>query len=1186
MHSSRSRCLALRGLWPALILGVWLLQACHSDPAGPNAPGDVPVAAPVVPAASPDGWTGPFSDRLREIDPTALVLDRDTAALATGRYRYQVLDGASPAIEAGDVIYGGDGDPYLRRVQQVDRRGDELLLQTTSAFPHEIFRGGTFALGAEEPMAPGQAALVAPPLSRSDTFDLAPRNICQMIADSTRRVLSEVCGKDKTVIDKGWIEIDGRLDSLAIDSGTVVVDASLNGTFSIDPGGQIVPGTGRAPTFYPCNVVPNATGCLARVGVALRTFLQSVGVDPNVLPPLRVCVPGTPIVVQAGSVFPARLPVVRRCRITDWGALPHYTQPALTSLSMTLTPKLTIGNVWLNVAGSGALKLTIPIPSLAIVKCVSVRIGFLCLKAGLVVVANAAAVDYGGAVRFDALEEDRVTLTWTAQDGWRTPSVINVQRDVSPGYIANNPVDTVTVRIGPAAVLEANICLGREAKSTCRDETTGKTPTSSDSTKHRLLDLKVGAGAKVMLGNYLEGTWSRDTVFDNWHMPIDNFGEIEAGASLTLPRILIKPDKGLKASLPPFQYARTTLSSLHGTGILQVNTQTIAPLPGMADYTVTLERADTLPILQPQASRLGLANWEHPDTMTTAPNGSITFQPSRACTVVYSDALFSISGGPLTALAIKGARRLGLNVPNYQAALGCDMLVADYTVGLEGVPDQCVVQGGAQQPIRLTQEERALNVSRTKVQDFTVDCSVPAGPPGDLQVTVATTGTNLPTRYQLRLDGAVPDTIPIDTVATMTGVTARSGRVLTLEGVPPNCVVSGGNPLLVDVLSNQQATARFDVDCQTVTVTSVQAGAIQASASTVGTTLDPNGYTLMLDGVAAGTLATNGQANLGGLTAGQHVLALGDVDPGCVLAGASTRTVQVPSGGTITVDYAIDCGTGVADSMTGTVHVTVQTTGTVPDPDGYRVDVASFIGSIGVNDTLSFTQLAPGPVDVTLDDLAPNCVVVGTNPQSVVVSTAAITPVTIAVRCDPYGSMAVRTITSGPEQDPNGYRLLVNGNDVGPIPTTSGWTKVTQLAPGTNGIGIGDVAPNCHVVGPNPITLDLQRAAPVGRLIYVDCVPMADLGSLTLAVRMLERGTAPLTPLDVLIDGVRRDVILIWGRVVIPDVAPGDHTLELTNLPAGWHVDGGERRDLRFLPGAHLDLTLKVYFKPGVGGKQ
>jgi hypothetical protein len=89
-----------------------------------------------------------------------------------------------------------------------------------------------------------------------------------------------------------------------------------------------------------------------------------------------------------------------------------------------------------------------------------------------------------------------------------------------------------------------------------------------------------------------------------------------------------------------------------------------------------------------------------------------------------------------------------------------------------------------------------------------------------------------------------------------------------------------------------------------------------------------------------------------------------------------------------------------APPTTGGMTVTIATTGSLPDPDGYTVAIDGATGvDIGVNGTYTKGELDPGDHLVALSGLAGNCTVVGDNPRTASVTVGDTIAVAIEVAC-------------------------------------------------------------------------------------------------------------------------------------------------------------------------------------------
>jgi hypothetical protein len=1139
----------------ALRLAVLLLfiAGCHEPTSETGATPDQPSSRD--PSRPPDpilpSGRGPFSDRLVVIDPASLILVGTPDEQATGTYRFRLNREPERLAAVGDVIYGREGNGFLQRVIGITRKPQEIAYTTTRAFPHEVVIGGTYRASAPLPnlgSSPGLAPAVGGPAASialpAGSVRLDSLNLC-VLADSI--LAKPLCGGgEKTLIDKGVVELNGRLDSLLLVSGSVSVDGDMDASITIDPGGDLIPNTGRRPVFSPCDVYPNVTGCFAKVGSALQSFLTSVGIDPGVLPPLRMCIPGTPIVIKAGSVFPFRLPTVRICKITDWGALPDFTPPGLEAATIVLHPHLK-ADLTLDVAMTGTLKLTLPVPKLTVTKCFDHGNGFFCLKLGLYVVVQTRAVEAGGQLQLAHDEVEKITLTWTPATEW-VHDFENESRNFQLNVVPNNPPDTLSFRFGPAFIVAAELCFGGNA-SGCKDQG------DNTSTGGGLIDLQLGVKGKASLGHFIDAVWSRDQTFDNWHIDIDGLNELEFEAGLILPRFLFRLDKNLKRSWP-FQCCRLEAEDLHGTGVVLAATATTGALPDPDGYTVTIARADTLPgIGEPGAQRLTPPNWADTLSRAMGVNETFEFNPSPYCVILFSDALFTAAPSVPGAL-LPLARRKGLGVPNYSAEMGCQLMIADYVVSLTGVADNCQVLPAPSQTIRLSQLRLApVLVARARLVKFDVNCPAPAVPPGTLEVSVTSGGfSNDPDGYRVLLDGMDQGAVPTNGSVTLSGVVAKTGRSVGLGGLASNCAVVGGNPVTIDVLSGATASVAFEVTCGPIAVPEVAPANLRVTTATTGSDPDPDGYSLSLNGVAQGPIGSNAQVLLQGLSPGNTDVVLEGVASNCQVQNGTVAEVQLVGGATLPLSFAITCSATAAGPPTGSVQVAVRTRGQDQDPDGYRLRVGAGDELIGPNETRTVSGLAVGSASVSLEGVAPNCLVQGNLPLTVPVSENGTTDLEIVVECQAYARIEVTTARKGELVDADGYRVLVDGGDRGALPVV-GMTILEEIVAGEHSVALDGVAPHCRFhrpdgTGPaNPLVVEADPGETVAVSYVVSCLPPGELA--TLVVRVSEPAGAVPGSYPVFLNGVSRGEVTAAAELVLPNLYPSAHAIQLDGLSAG-----------------------------------
>lgn len=178
----------------------------------------------------------------------------------------------------------------------------------------------------------------------------------------------------------------------------------------------------------------------------------------------------------------------------------------------------------------------------------------------------------------------------------------------------------------------------------------------------------------------------------------------------------------------------------------------------------------------------------------------------------------------------------------------------------------------------------------------------PSGPnEGALEVIASTTGPDPdPDGYTFSVDGGAPRPLSTNGADTVTSL-GPGPHTVTLSGVAPNCLLGGENPRTVEIAAAGLTSVQFHLACD-------QLPGIFVSATTTGEELDPDGYLVAVDGGAPQPLSIDGSVRIGGLTPGEHDVALLEVADNCAVAGDNPLPVVVPSGGTATADFAVTCG--------------------------------------------------------------------------------------------------------------------------------------------------------------------------------------------------------------------------------------------------------------------------------------
>lgn len=177
-------------------------------------------------------------------------------------------------------------------------------------------------------------------------------------------------------------------------------------------------------------------------------------------------------------------------------------------------------------------------------------------------------------------------------------------------------------------------------------------------------------------------------------------------------------------------------------------------------------------------------------------------------------------------------------------------------------------------------------------------------------------------------------------------------------------------------------------------------GILEVVTSTTGSALDPDGYSLTVDDGKAQPLAPNDVDTVPSLTVGTHTVTLAGVAPNCLLGGVNPRTVDVAAGGVARLRFEVTCSQ--TEPVSGAIQVSVMTTGSDLDPEGYQVAVDGGTHMpLSINGSVLIADLTPGDHDVALADVADNCVVAGDNPLRVAAVGGSTVTADFTVSCSP-----------------------------------------------------------------------------------------------------------------------------------------------------------------------------------------
>ena len=188
-------------------------------------------------------------------------------------------------------------------------------------------------------------------------------------------------------------------------------------------------------------------------------------------------------------------------------------------------------------------------------------------------------------------------------------------------------------------------------------------------------------------------------------------------------------------------------------------------------------------------------------------------------------------------------------------------------------------------------------------------------------------------------------------------------------------------------------------------------------------------------------------------------------------------------------------GTG-PDASGGTLVVTVATTGSDRDADGYTLSLdGSGERPVEPDGRIVLSQVSPGRHTLGLGGLAANCAVDGQNPRAVTLGTTDTLMVSLTVACTATtGALRIATVTTGFRPDPDGYRVVVDEQPPREI-VASGSMFITGLQPGPHLVRLLGIADDCTLDGDNPATAALEAGHTADVVFRLACgtLPAGDL---------------------------------------------------------------------------------------------
>src|SRR5262245_11065537 len=133
----------------------------------------------------------------------------------------------------------------------------------------------------------------------------------------------------------------------------------------------------------------------------------------------------------------------------------------------------------------------------------------------------------------------------------------------------------------------------------------------------------------------------------------------------------------------------------------------------------------------------------------------------------------------------------------------------------------------------------------------------------------------------------------------------------------------------------------------------------------------------------------------------------------------------------------------------------------------------------------------------------------------------------------------VRTTTTGLELDPDGFRVVVDGGEVGTI--ASNGILAAQLDPGSHAIALTGLSPNCTIDGADSRTVTVTEAEVVPVEFAVVCTAMSGVVSVVVDVS----GPTGSAAFEAILDEGRTWIVTPGYPSYLDGIAAGDHDISL-----------------------------------------
>lgn len=293
--------------------------------------------------------------------------------------------------------------------------------------------------------------------------------------------------------------------------------------------------------------------------------------------------------------------------------------------------------------------------------------------------------------------------------------------------------------------------------------------------------------------------------------------------------------------------------------------------------------------------------------------------------------------------------------------------------------------------------------------------------------------------------------------------------------------------------------------------------------------------------------------------------------------------------GLIGAAILVSCGDSSAPPDVN-LRISVTTTGVDWDPDGYLIRGETVTQAIAAQSSVTiYRSLSPGTYRLHLEDLAPNCMASAPEVE-VTVSDEAVTAAEFDVQCFAVtGVLRVTTSTSGRDAPP-WYLVSLDPSsapDFGSQVSPNGSVTLPAIPPGSHNVVL-NVGANCRTIGPDRQTVTVTSGGlafdTVSVAFEVECTPRTGDIAVTAETTGPDQNEIGY---PIWLDGVKQ---IQWdfyyyvqprllrpnGDLFFPYQTPGDHTVELREIPANCVIQGANPVTVHVIAGALAEARFQV----------